>query len=267
MFVPYCSGDLHAGTRTASAETFGLHFAGHLIVKALIAQLSTDYGLGSAELVVFAGDSAGGMGVFYNVDYVAAQLPGVRVIGMPIGGYIFAHPNYVGPDASADDETAQLSDFKHNAELFHAYYGDGCPAAVGNDSAWQCFIPTVLYPYVRTPLLVLEAQTDSVVMFGFSDAPQQDTPEVRAYVSAFRVNATAAARVVASSTKDGIFSPNCLMHCGFARGSPMVRGMDYYAALRTAAGPQGPSAISLVDDCTDLQCSQNCPPVPIVIAL
>ena len=34
-----------------------------------------------------------------TVDAVASKLPGVPVLGVPVGGYIFPHPNYDGPDA------------------------------------------------------------------------------------------------------------------------------------------------------------------------
>lgn len=37
MHIPYCSGDLWTGTRrTVNTDTFGLYFAGHLIIEGVI---------------------------------------------------------------------------------------------------------------------------------------------------------------------------------------------------------------------------------------
>ena len=67
VFIPYCTGDTHGGTRTkATDDTWGLHFGGHINMMAIIDQLNNDNGLNEADLVVFAGGSAGGMGVFFN---------------------------------------------------------------------------------------------------------------------------------------------------------------------------------------------------------
>ena len=268
VFLPYCTGDLHAGTRArASNDTWGLHFDGHHVVQAMIAQLKTRRDLGAADLVVFAGGSAGGMGVFYNVDYVASQLPGVRVLGMPIGGYIFAHPNYSGPGAGTDPETADEAAFKRDAALYQA--GDAatarCARALGDANAWRCLEPTVLYKFVQTPLLILESQTDSVVMFGFSDLPEALNADVENYVVAFRKNSTQLAHAVVASPKDAIFSACCFMHTNFARGSPTIGGTDYYDFLRAAVrAPAGKPPASLVDAGAGLPppvgtCGTNCP--------
>ena len=90
VFVPYCDGGMHSGQRTsnASADVWGLYFAGHLNVVALVAELRDTAGLGArGDLVLFAGGSAGGVGVFANVEYVAEALPMARVLGVPVGGF------------------------------------------------------------------------------------------------------------------------------------------------------------------------------------
>merc|ERR1719382_907392 len=46
IFLAYCSQDLWSGQRTnATAETFGLYFSGHLIVKEVVRYLITHKGL------------------------------------------------------------------------------------------------------------------------------------------------------------------------------------------------------------------------------
>jgi hypothetical protein len=45
-------------------------------------QLLATSDIASADFVVFAGGSAGGIGVFNNVDFVQTSLPNVPVLGM-----------------------------------------------------------------------------------------------------------------------------------------------------------------------------------------
>ena len=81
IWLKYCDGGLHTGQRTvATNETFGLYFAGHLIVSALLDDVAASHGLNSTSgsMVVFAGGSAGGLGVFANVESVASRLPHAR---------------------------------------------------------------------------------------------------------------------------------------------------------------------------------------------
>eukprot|EP00658_Telonema_sp_P-2_P009681 TRINITY_DN13606_c0_g1_i5.p1 TRINITY_DN13606_c0_g1~~TRINITY_DN13606_c0_g1_i5.p1 ORF type:complete len:221 (+),score=25.57 TRINITY_DN13606_c0_g1_i5:92-754(+) len=192
-----------------------------------------------------------------QADYVSAELPGVRVLAVPVGGYIFAHPNYVGPDAQSEPETARLSDFQRDALLFQPHLKSACVQALGVDS-WQCFIPTTAYTYVSTQMVVIEAQTDSTVLFGFSDAPFKNEPSVQQYVTEFRLNATKVAQNVADSNQNAIFSPCCFMHTGFERHRPTILGTDFYdlithAAFNTTKQP------SYVDSCQGFNCSTDCP--------
>lgn len=76
VFVPYCTGDLHAGQQTTEYEVFGelrtMHHVGALNVDAMLELVS-----GFATDEVFAiGISAGGYGVQINWDRIAASFPG-----------------------------------------------------------------------------------------------------------------------------------------------------------------------------------------------
>ena len=120
VFIPYCTGDVHGGTRTEPNE-WGFYFSGHHVVSAVVEDLKKNKGLDAADLVIFSGDSAGGMGVITNVDFVASQIPSAKVLGVPIGGFIFAHPNYVGDGAVIESENARARDFEYDAELFQGF--------------------------------------------------------------------------------------------------------------------------------------------------
>lgn len=272
VFLPYCGGDLHGGTRETNEDpdTWGLFFSGHWIVRAMIEDLKTKENLEDADLVVLSGGSAGGIGVFYNVDIIAEELlPTVKVLGVPIGGFLFDHPAYDGPDAQNEEETSSTADFERDAKLFQGVLslnGSSCATAMGEDSAWKCMIPTVLVEYVRTPLLIIESQTDSVILLDFSNLPEENTTEVVEYVEQFRATSTKAANaVLAAYPARTIFSACCFMHTEFDRGVPLVEGIDYYDMLYMSASailiesdlPKG-----VVDTCEGLQCGTQCPPFP-----
>ena len=77
--------DVHSGTVTQpSASTYGLYFSGHLIFKAILDALEATAGLGKATDIILTGGSAGGIGVWINVDFLAQRFPSAQVAAVPI---------------------------------------------------------------------------------------------------------------------------------------------------------------------------------------
>lgn len=99
VLIPYCTGDLHSGTVTTPTEdTFDLYFAGHLVLAAVLDELVALHGLSSASDIIVSGDSAGGIGVWMNVDYVAERFPNARVTAAPFAGtyyFYYLESHYV----------------------------------------------------------------------------------------------------------------------------------------------------------------------------
>ena len=102
VYVRYCDGSMWMANRTNNddPETGGLWITGHNNVAALIAQLSgeqeIEYGARKVMLrsiaepgstVILSGGSAGGIGAFNNVDFLARTLPDSFVLGAPVGGF------------------------------------------------------------------------------------------------------------------------------------------------------------------------------------
>jgi Pectinacetylesterase len=79
VFIPYCSGDVHAGNRSdGSVESVGpQQFLGYSNLDAFLSRIVPTFA--SARQVLFAGSSAGGFGVLLNADHVARWFAPVPV--------------------------------------------------------------------------------------------------------------------------------------------------------------------------------------------
>jgi hypothetical protein len=76
VFVPYCTGDLHAGTRENIYSALGqqrtMHHKGAMNMDAMLARIASY----PASVIYAIGISAGGYGVELNWDRIAAAFPG-----------------------------------------------------------------------------------------------------------------------------------------------------------------------------------------------
>jgi len=90
LFVPYCSADMHSGTRlTPSHALGGGYFAGHNLINATLAQLRRSLPALAPSLVLLSGSSAGGIGVLLHADYFAAAWPAATVKAAPAAGFFY----------------------------------------------------------------------------------------------------------------------------------------------------------------------------------
>jgi len=184
--------------------------------------------------VIFSGGSAGGVGVFTNYEYVASKLPFATVVGAPVGGFPPEIEWYTGPGAAPPSEDLHNGQFKTHNELFGSFVNKNCARALGPDSRYLCGIPYLLYPHLQTPLFVIEAITDSVVMCGFEGL--DCTPKgliskaVWGYINQYGHNATKNFAQI-NPKRDGLFAPSCLLHTGFLVDKPLLANMSAGQAL------------------------------------
>lgn len=78
--VQYCSSDDWSGDKASTvpyspSDPTTWNFQGHAIVAAALADLNANHGLSSATEVMLTGQSAGGLGVFVNVNAVSKLFP------------------------------------------------------------------------------------------------------------------------------------------------------------------------------------------------
>ena len=261
--VPYCTGDSHRGNNTvASAKTWGFIFDGHASFAAVVEELIRTRGLGDAKRVLLTGSSAGGIGCLQNLDWLAARLPRADVKGAPTAGWFF-------PAALAGDlpDVYPPSDFAHFAAGTHGNAetaagagssfldlidGRGllsadCVAAQKPGEEWACSSAHTAYPYIKTPLYVIENMYDTAQIYAADGhLPKHPTKSEAAavdryvgmYGQAMR-NSTAQVLLEPAAGKpkkrvaDGLFLPACFQH-----PIDFAEQITAAGASGSAAGPQ-----------------------------
>ena len=237
VYVPYCTGDFHAGTRKKPVRLKKgakrkWWFHGRRNLDAVVETLVAAHGLGDATEVLLMGVSAGAAGVFFNVDRIAAALPAAAVRGVPIAGLF---------SPAADDEgtsVATFGDFKRGKlEADTVYAGSGtanvwgvrvpgaCAAALGA----RCTMSIgVLYPFIEAELFVVQNTWDSFDVDGLMGVPTRyrafdewvrvpeyatDRPAVKRYLlDYYRPAAVATFTGARKKAGDGLWMPACSLH-------------------------------------------------------
>lgn len=268
IFVPYCSQDLHSGTRTTvSNSTFGYYFSGHHIFASVVKNLISIERLGKASDVVLTGGSAGGIGVWINIDYLQNQIPAANVVGAPIAGYYdFAYP-YMGPHHTSSG----LADFREPAWPSHvSLWNSRLPAACAahyiqrNESA-RCMLSRYSAPFATARFFVIEAQTDKVQLEAHDWLPSeaQNKPIAKVYADymlQWRENQSAAFNSTLKAS-DGFFSPACFIHTGFSATGPLISNQSFYDAFNAWLiddDPASPSSHHRLRDNCGLLCGNRC---------
>ncbi len=77
VFIPYCTGDLHAGDSVNTYGTTVIHHAGHANTEAFLRRLGPTFP--GARRIFLVGSSAGGFGAQLNYEAVAAAFPEAEV--------------------------------------------------------------------------------------------------------------------------------------------------------------------------------------------
>jgi hypothetical protein len=195
VFLHYCSSDAYAGdtARTIGGATW--QFRGKEIVAAMIDQLKAPGAPGGPSLaaatdVLFAGGSAGAMGVHNNLDRVAAQLAPASVKGFADSGWMPQSLKPFGPgtfDVRPDHVAAM------------AFYGarpdDSCVAA-NSANPGRCLAQENAFPFIATPMFVYADQRDPALLavLGILSAPttRAEADYVVGYATATRESLRAA---------------------------------------------------------------------------
>jgi len=168
IYVPYCTSDLHSGTREASSATKGRVFYGKHVVEAVIDDLIANSWIKEAEKVVMIGTSAGGHGVARNCDMMADKLKASATnANMDIKCV---------PDGAFDPQTAAVQeiDCEGGEDSWNMYdEHNAVPDQSCLDEAPDrnpCLRLADSWSYISTPSMPLTSSTDEVAVNGVCSA-------------------------------------------------------------------------------------------------
>jgi hypothetical protein len=224
----YCSSDYWSGAKTGSgsfnANAVGTwNFEGRAILAAVIADLTTNHGLGNAQELLLTGQSAGGVGVFAMVNDVAKLMPsGVRFVASEDAGFGSPALDYNGGTGAApytaSSTPTQTVELNEGLALWDGHGDTACASATAADAQASCYEGSTLLAAggtVTLPMLVLEAQKDTVQL-GTAGIPQAAlnsndfTAQETSYLSYF----TQQMQTALNGTNSGVslFAPDVLQH-------------------------------------------------------
>jgi hypothetical protein len=268
---PYCSQDLHSGQVTEPTDaTWGLYFSGrHIFTATLDALDQPPFNLGDATDIVLQGVSAGGIGVWYQIDDLARRYPSARITAATIAGHYFYANYYTGTNHT---NPGTMGDFEESALpntylLYDAYVDETCKLAyeARGESAGACMLSNNSLPYIRADSFVIQAQTDQVVLTGHDCWPEDYMyeSEEQAYMEQWHSNMTVAlaplmASDVPHTPRNGVFAAACYTHTGFSHSAPLINGISYNQAFSNFYFSRtSEDQYKLSDDC-GLMCNPTC---------
>jgi len=151
VFIPYCTGDLHAGSNVATYDVLGprpFAHVGRRNVEALLPRLLATWP--ALARVVIAGSSAGGYGATLNYDLIRRAYPGAEVALVDDAG-----PLLEGDGIPAGHRAAWYANW-HLGDVVDPLCGADC----GNDLSLVYPALVAKYPQDRMALLTsLQDQT------------------------------------------------------------------------------------------------------------
>ncbi|KAH8862655.1 Palmitoleoyl-protein carboxylesterase NOTUM [Schistosoma japonicum] len=210
VFIPYCSSDLWTGKMANRSGDF--YFHGSRILAAVIDDLPW-HNAAYAEKVIFAGSSAGGIGVLMNVDRLAHRL--FNRIGHPVlvSGIIdsswFIHiPAYQESKCINAFECPPEEGIHRGMKLWNPRIPKSCRKAYPKEQKWKCYLAPFMYPHLRTPVYIVQSLFDEAQM-QMSKVPllTGGTYSKWSYIQNL-------GKEVARSLQSagGVFAPSCLDH-------------------------------------------------------
>ena len=257
VFLPYCTGDVHTGTNT-EINRWGLYFSGHINVEATFKYFLAKEKLGNASKILFTGESAGGIGVFNNADFVQSMLPNITVMAMPVAGWYFPEGTHSFPEWLAGKDLPYNFAFCEIASrFFSAYLNPHCTSEFKGDKR-RCLDASVNYDYIKTPILVVENMYDKQQINDELLCPGECIPGFKEAYGTWMRHTMQKFVIPDSRPANGLFMPSCYDHtANLCMGS----NVENTITLRTAAEAffTGQKVDRLMDSCTkSVPCNPTC---------
>eukprot|EP00479_Gromia_sphaerica_P011572 TRINITY_DN576_c0_g1_i2.p1 TRINITY_DN576_c0_g1~~TRINITY_DN576_c0_g1_i2.p1 ORF type:complete len:328 (+),score=79.60 TRINITY_DN576_c0_g1_i2:307-1290(+) len=252
IYIRYCDGSCHTGTQSQPNE-WGLFFAGHLTVMAVVDHATTNFGLGEASEVLVSGSSAGGIGAFVNADPISEKLPDACVKASPQAGWYY--PDDL--DNFQDWINGVRTPIRNQTVVWDRFLDEAC-VADNLDEPLRCGSISTLYPYIKTPIFMINNQYDSNQLFSQLGVPNDGSAETIDYVIYFGDRfRRSVIQVLNSSKNDGVYLTACMDHTGVTTSlqGMQINGVTYAQSLSDWYFERGQLPTQLLDLCGRLPCN------------
>jgi len=212
-FFGYCDGSSFTGHLDAPINYKGtnLYFRGQDILKANIEDLLQNRGMNSATEVIFSGCSAGGLGVYFGLDRVRELLPTtIKLVGLADAGWFLNKTSLIG---AQDYPGIMPPGFK----LWNSIGGinQACVRAKGNNAV-DCMWAFETFPFIKTPLFVLNAKYDSAQLgrYGLDciNHNQCNSTQLAQFIN-YGEDQLTSEKIAINSPTTGVFLDACVQHC------------------------------------------------------
>lgn len=250
----------------------------------ILDELTANYGLvdGPDVQILLTGDSAGGVGAFTNVDFLASRYPSSVVKAAPNAGYFFPGDPLSPPTGNgipldyADWAAGPPYNNPHNDTvtlLWQAQLDPTCVqhynATLGPAFTYFCGSVSNLYPFIVSPVFTIENMYDSNQIFKQMGTPNPAVlPRSKEYIARYGAlmrNSTMQISHNTAKPGDGIFLASCLAH-GMGRTTTLKASDRRLVGFREVLADwffgQGKFASHrLVDGCSSadgLPCNPTC---------
>lgn len=219
-YLGYCSSDAYMGDIAASNSTWGYHFRGQSLVRAMVRALINEHNLSSASTIVFAGSSAGARGVMTHLDTITQDMfpPSALLVALLDSPYYLDIEPYSASFEGFDYQEQQKYLLYNTTGIVSAE----CEAAYPGEDKWKCQFGQYRMPFVSVPYFLIASQYDSYQLdsnIGESSDSYDDTET--AYATSFGTSTRDSLDTLISSLQNrsgedpigyGIYSWACYNH-------------------------------------------------------
>jgi hypothetical protein len=276
----YCDGSNFAGSADHKVGNATLHIRGRKILQAVIDVVLKEWGYDETlEEIMLSGCSAGGTGVYFNVDwvhrYVQSQLKHTKPLKTRAFGNAgwFLDTNSNSWDGNAWNGVPGIQRYADQALFGYANLtgtlSKECQrsyAPIGE--SWKCAMSQYIYPFIDQPTLVLQSSYDlnqlitggppclpsgAVPKPPYTDCTAGQIEQISKYGDALNASLFIARR-------GAVFAPTCVIHCYTNYWTTIkINGMTMADAIGDFFAAENPAGMLWYDTCRGANCNPSCP--------
>lgn len=263
IIIPYCDGTGNQGYRknSSQADFMDLYFKGYKNTLEGLKFAFTHIDIDKLDKVVVSGCSSAAWAAFqwmgFIEDYLEKANPKANLMGIINAGFFFEYENIVTKDF---DFTLKFKNLYNFANKEIPIVNKNCQKE-NNDKPYMCFFPQVLIDYVKSPILMYQAQYDSWQIWEVlgeqcvndhqslkfcNDKQKKDIIKLKDYTKLVLNKA------IEKKKNLSVFSPACVMHCykddKRLNWDVQVKGYNVDKLMSEFVDTNGLKQIVLIDD-------------------